>query len=69
MCWVMGLKYWGIACRAADFLLEQNVTKYSIISFIPQPKFVLMKVCFWSDHLKPSFFRGELLEQEHLGWS
>lgn len=34
----MGLKYGGIARQAADSLLEQNITKRSIISLIPRPK-------------------------------
>lgn len=41
----MGLKYWGSACQAEDFLLEQNITKHSIIWLIPRPRTVLMKVC------------------------
>ncbi len=45
MFWAMRLKYRGRARQAADFLLEQNITKHTIIWLIPRPKVVLMKVC------------------------
>lgn len=39
------LEYRGSHCQPPDFLLEQNITKPSVIWVTPWPKTVLMKVC------------------------